>query len=158
MLKNVMNATDINGNDITRKSFKASANEFYTLPQPIGAKFIPHEIVELHGDRFAACLRFEQSVMLVETSLDQTNVLVMSDMDTSIYSDAKAEAIAQLDAYIKAKQPPAKKAKAVKNSKTKPVVAPVEEAPVKPKRVRKSRAKPKLAVDPTNANGDMYAD
>jgi hypothetical protein len=119
MLKDIINATDIAGKDVFRKSFESTVATFDpdTRLHTKRYAFEHSPVVDLHGKRFLACVKRGTDALLVETDSELKNLVVVAVMDTSIYSDALAEGVAQIKHHLSAKRPrkPAqKKVKAVK--------------------------------------------
>lgn len=102
MLKDIIDAKDINGNDVFRKSFENNVNAFKADTRKRAKQFTleHHEVVNLHGGRYLACVKRDSDAMLIETNAKGKDLVVVAVMCTSIYSKALAEGIAQIKAYV----------------------------------------------------------
>lgn len=106
MLKDLIIAKDIDCKDVTRKSFESAVATFNldTRLHTKQYKFEHSPVVDLHGKRFLACVKHGADALLVETDSTLKNVICVAVMDTSIYSDALAEGIAQIKQHVGAKR------------------------------------------------------
>lgn len=102
MLTDVINGIDINGDNNTRVKFANTVATFKVDKRLFTReyKFEHHKVVSLHGKRFLSCVKRGQYAMLVEADADAENFIVCAEMDSSIYSDALAEALAQIKMHV----------------------------------------------------------
>lgn len=106
MLKNIIDAKDIDGKDVFRKSFMSSVDTFDPDTRAHAKQYVleHHYVTELHGKRYLACVKRGNDAMLIETNATGKNIVVVAVMDTSIYSNAIAEGIAQIKHHVHSKR------------------------------------------------------
>lgn len=111
MLTHVINGIDINGENNIRAKF-ASAVATFKVDKRLFTKeykFEHHKVVNLHGKRYLSCVKRGQYAMLVEANADAEQIIVCAEMDSSIYSDALVEALAQIKMHVFLTRKPTKK-------------------------------------------------
>jgi len=115
MLTDVINGIDINGENDTRMKFVNTVATFKVDKRLFTReyKFEHHKVINLHGKRYLACVKRGALAMLVEADASADKIIVCAEMDSSIYSDALVEALAQIKMHVFLTRKPTKKAEAV---------------------------------------------
>lgn len=103
MLKDIIDAKDINDKDVMRKSFESTVASFKpdTRVHTKRYELEHHAVVELHGGRYVACVKRGEDALLIETNAKGKKTIVLAVMDTSIYSTAIAEGHAQIKHHVR---------------------------------------------------------
>lgn len=117
MLKDVIDGVNLEGENHTRQKFLNTIKEFTErnkFPTKRVYQFQHHNVFELHGARFLACVKHGESALLVESDAKGNKLVVLSDMDTSIYSQALAEGNDAIRQHVAAMKPKRVRKPAVK--------------------------------------------
>lgn len=108
MLKDLQNARDIEGNDIFRKCFNSVVADFKPdeRVRSKSFKYEHHHVVDLHGNRFLACVKHKGGALLIESDATATkkSMVVVASLDMSIYAEVLAEGREQIKRHNKAKR------------------------------------------------------
>lgn len=106
MLRDLLNSKDIHGNQDTRRFYRNTVSTFKpdTRLHAKKYKFLHCPVVELHGSRYLACVKSGNDSILIETDARLKGLVVVAEMDSSIYSEALQEGLAQIKHHVQSRR------------------------------------------------------
>ena len=104
MLNDLINGTDLYGDNHTRRKFKNAVATFKVDKRKTAKEFSfqHHHVQKLHGDRFLVCVVDPESgaALLLEDGLKQADAVVLSDAHPLKFTNMRLEAATQMKNHL----------------------------------------------------------